>query len=61
MPLFFFKDYALNMDATKYSDKISQVLFYGEQPKPNVNEVDIFLIKDLVIACLLVLFVIILP
>ena len=45
---YFFEKYAFSVDETKYSDNISQVSLCGEQPKPNVDEVDILLIWVLV-------------
>ena len=41
------------MDETKYSDNISQVSLWGEQPKPNVIVGDIFLMCVLLLPCFL--------
>ena len=58
---YFFDEYDLNLDETKYSDKISQVSLCGKKPKPNVDEGYIFLILVLGTTCLLILFVIMIP
>ena len=49
------------MDETKSSYNIPKVYLWGEQPKSNVDEVDILLIPVLGLSCFLDLFVILIP
>ena len=56
-----FDEYACNLCETKFSDRISQVSLYGEQPKPNFDEKYVLFILIFGINCLLIVFVFLQP
>ena len=57
VPPSFIDEYACNICETNFSDNILQVYLWGEQPKPNVYEVDVILILISGIPYFLIVFV----
>ena len=60
-PPLFFDEYACNLHETKFFEKISQVSLCGEQQKPNVDELDDFLVLLFGIPCFLIVSVFLEP